>query len=80
MFSKGSGCDNLVRRLDTKVSAGKYAPVGVAGEVAAMKSMYSVKTKTVWEGAWGLKADWAYYETKNVNCKALKGFSVANAS
>ena len=44
-----------------------------------MKSLFNNQTKTIWEGAYGLKADWAYYETKNVACPALKGFSVVNA-
>ena len=79
LFSNGARCDNLVRRLDTRVSRAPYAPVTVQGECAAMKSMFSVKKKTVWQDAYGLKADWAYYETKNVVCSAMKGFSVVNA-
>ena len=50
------------------------------GDAAAMQSLYPPQSKKVWSGIYGLKADWAYYETKNAACKALKGFSVVNAS
>lgn len=79
LFGAGKGCDNLIRRLDTRVSKGAFAPVPLEGDVAAMQSMFPVRAKTTWSEVYGLKADFAYREKRNVACPSLKGFSVVNA-
>lgn len=79
LFGDGVRCDNLIRRLDTRVSKAPYKPVPLEGEVAAMQSMFPVRAKTMWSEVYGLKADFAYRENRNVGCPSLKGFSVVNA-
>lgn len=79
LFGNSKGCDNLVRRLDTRVSKAPYAPVPLEGEVAAMQSMFPIRAKTMWSEVYGLKADFAFRESRNVACPSLKGFSVVNA-
>lgn len=54
-------------------------PAPLEGDVAAMQAVFPIRSKTVWSNVYGLKADFAYREARNVGCGTLKGFSVVSA-
>ncbi|KAF2759792.1 hypothetical protein EJ05DRAFT_309841 [Pseudovirgaria hyperparasitica] len=73
LTNNGTLCDNFVTLFDTSISTGDFSPVPVEGRVVLNRPVYP--TDSVFEGVFGIKADFAFVERNYIPCSQFKSVS-----
>ena len=74
IFSNGKTRDNQITLLNTTLSTGENAPVGIHGKIRISPPYFYESNYAVFDFVHGIKVDVAFVERPSKNCSDLKGW------